>query len=208
MRAKDPYEVLGISRSASEKEIKEAYKRLVKQYHPDQYQDNPLSDIAEEKMGEINAAYDEIIEERRSGGYTYRAAGDTTGYSNGAIDYTAIRNMIAMGNVTAAERELDSVLPNDRSAEWFFLKGNIAYSRGWVNEAYNEFAEACRLDPYNAEYNAAFNRLNSQGSGYMPGRQSRYNSGNTANDTLNCLGDLCLLDCCCECMGGDLIPCC
>lgn len=201
MNAKDPYKVLGVSRNASEKEIKEAYKKLVKKYHPDQYSDNPLSDIAEEKMAEINAAYDEIIEERRSGSGGYS-------YSEGDVNYREIRRMISSGNITAAEQALDSVLPGARTAEWFFLKGNIAYSRGWVNEAYNEFSEACRLDPYNAEYTAAFNRLNNQGRGFMAGRTSRYNTGSQANDTMNCLADLCLLDCCCECMGGDLIPCC
>ena len=68
---KDPYQVLGISPNASEDDIKRAYKELVKKYHPDQYQDNPLSDVAEEKMAEINTAYDEIMQMRRSGGNSY-----------------------------------------------------------------------------------------------------------------------------------------
>ena len=65
MISKDPYKILGVSPTASDAEIKSAYKELVKKYHPDQYQDNPLADVAEEKMSEINAAYDQIMTSRR-----------------------------------------------------------------------------------------------------------------------------------------------
>ena len=67
MISKDPYKILGVSPTASDAEIKSAYKELVKKYHPDQYQDNPLADVAEEKMSEINAAYDQIMTSRRNG---------------------------------------------------------------------------------------------------------------------------------------------
>ena len=65
MISKDPYKILGVSPTDSDAEIKSAYKELVKKYHPDQYQDNPLADVAEEKMSEINAAYDQIMTSRR-----------------------------------------------------------------------------------------------------------------------------------------------
>ena len=54
---KDPYEVLGVPHGASEDEIKKAYRELARKYHPDNYANNPLADLAQEKMKEINEAY-------------------------------------------------------------------------------------------------------------------------------------------------------
>ena len=84
---KDPYEVLGVSRSASDEEIKRVYRDLARKYHPDNYADNPLADLAQEKMKDINEAYDAITRERAGGG-GYQARGGSgyqtrsTGYQN------------------------------------------------------------------------------------------------------------------------------
>lgn len=63
----NPYEVLGVSENASDEEIKKAYRELVKKYHPDKYVDNPLSDLASEKIKEINMAYDMITNKEQAG---------------------------------------------------------------------------------------------------------------------------------------------
>ena len=64
----DPYIVLGVKPDASDEEIKRAYRELARKYHPDNYQNNPLADLAEEKMKEINEAYDTITKMRSGGG--------------------------------------------------------------------------------------------------------------------------------------------
>ena len=69
----NPYEVLGVSENASDEEIKAAYRKLAKKYHPDNYADSPLADVAEQKMKEINEAYDTINQLRQKG----RGSGST-----------------------------------------------------------------------------------------------------------------------------------
>ena len=65
MAVTDPYKVLGVSPNASEEEVKSAYRQLVKKYHPDNYADSPLADLANEKMQEVNEAYDMVINRLR-----------------------------------------------------------------------------------------------------------------------------------------------
>ena len=57
---KDPYSVLGVPRTATDDEIKKAYRELARKYHPDNYVNSPLADVASEKMKEINEAYDTV----------------------------------------------------------------------------------------------------------------------------------------------------
>ena len=72
----DPYQVLGVSRNATEEEIKKAYKALSRKYHPDANINNPNKEQAEEKFKEIQQAYQQIMKERTSG-YSYGSSGSS-----------------------------------------------------------------------------------------------------------------------------------
>ena len=203
----DPYKVLGVSHSASDDEIKKAYRDLARKYHPDAYIDNPLADLAQEKMKQINEAYDMIQKERSGGGrssYTSSntSYSDNTGYG-GTGEYARVRQLIAMGNLDAAMSILSS--SSNRNAEWNFLMGSVNLRRGWYDEARKYFSVAVSMDPGNAEYRAALNRVSAGGNPYY-----RTTGANMAGGTspCDCCSSLICADCCCECMGADLISCC
>ena len=214
----DAYRVLGVSRDASDEEIKSAYKKLATKYHPDNYVNNPLEDLAAEKMKEINAAYDEIITDRRSAKHTGSAAGSGAGPTSSQRRYGAttqfgdVRKLIEQGRIVEAEEILDGVPVGSRSAEWYFLKGSIFYNRAWLEDALKYFQQAQSMDPGNPEYAAAIRQIQSQRGGAMYGNP--YGGGYNTNPNVGgcsacdvCNGLICA-DCCCECMGGDLIRCC
>lgn len=201
----DPYKVLNIDPSASDDEVKAAYRDLARKYHPDTYAQNPLADLAEEKMKEINEAYDQIMKQRSgssagSGQYQGGGYGSYNPGSSGSGVYARIRQYISMGNLVQAEQMLNSV--PEKNAEWYFLYGSLCYSKGWFDEAMRNFQTACSMDPGNMEYQRAMNTMQSRNVYRSPGR------GVGGMSTCDCCSSLICADCCCECMGGDLIPCC
>ena len=201
----DPYKILGVAPSASDDEVKKAYRELARKYHPDKYRDSDLADLASEKMKEINSAYEEIQKLRASGtghsGYSRSSgqsyAGNTS--SGGNPKYAEIRRLINSGNDALAEAELDRIAESDRGAEWYFLKGCVAIKRGFYIDAQRFFDIACSMDPYNNEYRAAQTRLRQRGGAYAEG----YNTTkvNTCSCCDVCAGLMCA-DCLCDCLSS------
>ena len=231
MAVTDPYKVLGVSPNASEEEVKSAYRQLVKKYHPDNYADSPLADLANEKMQEVNEAYDMVMNRLRAGGQNGSSqqnagyaggnpyGGQQAGYGyNGGYGYggqasgqqSDIRRLIQQNRLVEAEELLDGIPVKNRDGEWYFLKGTIFFQRGWLDDAMNHFSTACRLNPNNPEYRAAMNRMMWQQQGNMGSPNGSYRTSPDAAGmgACNCCSNLICADCCCQCMGGDLIPCC
>ena len=206
---KDPYKVLGVPRDATEAQIKDAYRSLAKKYHPDKYIDNPLADLAAEKMRDINEAYDYITKNKgASTNYTSNNnnTGDGFNASEGNSQFASIRKMINENRLEEADRALNS--STVRNAEWHFLMGVVKERMGWHDMAYQHIARAVQLDPYNTEYRNAFNAFNARRNAYT--RSSDDYGYGTPVGCCSC--DICstllCADCCCELMGGDLIRCC
>ena len=188
----DPYQILNIPPTATDEEVKRAYRDLARKYHPDNYHDNPLADLAQEKMKEINEAYDQIQKQRKassaasqSHSYGY-GSGNSYGNSAyggayGAGSLNQVRMAINRGDISLAERLLSGV--SDHNAEWNFLMGVVCSRRGWMDEAKRYMETAVQMDPNNPEYQNALSALT--GTGYRP---NGFRSVHTANfDDSACL---------------------
>ena len=210
----DPYKILGVPETATDAEVKKAYLNLARKYHPDNYHDNPLAELAQEKMKEINAAYEQITKERGSkgGGSSSSSAsgygGSYGGYGGYSGSYAGsssvlqqVRIAISTGDLTRAEALLANY--SDHNAEWNFLRGAVCYRRGWMDEAHRYYQTACQMDPGNAEYRRALEFMDHAG-------ETTYHPEGRTFGTDMCTANPCLTLCCAYtlCNGGGYYFCC
>lgn len=200
----DPYKVLGVSSNATDDQIKAAYRDLAKKYHPDNYVNNPLADLAQEKMQEINEAYDTIIAQRKSG---QSSSGYSSGYRGGQSQsqFADIRRLINMGRLAEAQELLDGVAVSARDAEWYFLRGTIYYNHGWLDDAMKFFGQAHSMNPQNQEYSAAYNQMLWQrqtGRSYRTGGAYQQRSSGSDCSCCDVCAALYCANCCMSCCDG------
>lgn len=164
---RDPYQVLGVSRDASEEEIKKAYRKLSRIYHPDANVNNPDKDKAEEKFKEIQQAYDQIMKERERGtrDYTFdgdRAANAGNGYGGYQGGYSG-----GYGN-SGGYGGFDDFFEEFFGGFGYGQRGYGGSGQGYGQNGYgqNGYGQNANSydsnDPYNAHMKAAANYINSR----------------------------------------------
>ena len=194
----DPYKVLGVSPNASDDEVKRAYRQLAKKYHPDA---NPGDRHAEQRMKEINAAYDAIINKKTTagqsayggygGGYgsygRYRSG--RAGYESGDNSYVeAALNYIAYRRYAEALNVLQNVPTSEKNARWYYAS---ALANAGMNNrvtAKQQAERAVSMDPTNPDYRDLLDRLNNPSATYS---RQRGTYSTSVNPTSICFG-LCL----------------
>lgn len=176
---RDPYEVLGVDRNASDDEIKTAYRKLAKKYHPDV---NPGDATAAEKMNEVNAAYDVIRngtvdqygQNGPYGGYQQYSGGyGSYGSYAGSSQYQAAIHYINNRQFQQALNVLESIPVNARDGEWFFLSANANYGLGNHITAVDHAERAVSMDPGNLQYILFLQQIK-QGSGSYQQQSTRF----------------------------------
>ena len=192
----DPYRILGVSRDASEDEIKRAYRKMAKKYHPDINKEPG----AEEKFIEIQNAYQQILDYKKHGGsqdfwnqnsfYQSQSSYQNGGYN----DYQQAVNYLNMGQFQAAYNILVNI--TDRDASWYYLFAYANYGMGNQIAALDAAEKACQMDPTNQQYRQLYAQIQ-QGRTRYRGMQSSYGGFMDA---------CCALMVCNMCCGGT--PCC
>ena len=210
----DPYSILGISRDASDDEVKKAYRKLSRKYHPDANIDNPNKEQAEEKFKQVQQAYEQIMKEReqgtRYGGNGYGGFGGFSGQADsGYQDEESIRRQAAANYIQSGHyREAMNVLQalQQRNGQWYYLSSMANMGLGNNVNALNDIKEAVRLEPDNAQYRMLQQQMESGGTWYQ---EMQNPFGGMPADGDNYCMKLCLANLACSlcCPGGGVFCC-
>jgi molecular chaperone DnaJ len=177
----DPYKVLGVSPDASDEEIKRAYRKLAKQYHPDL---NPGDQEAARRMQEINAAYEQIKNPQPQANYGGYGSYDPFGGQQQSQEnsyFRAAAQYIRFGRFREALNTLEST--PERNARWYYLSALAHNGLGNQVTALEHIRRAVSMEPDNYEYLSALNQIEHGGAAY------RQQAGNFRGFTMG--GDPC-----------------
>ncbi len=207
---KDPFVVLGLEKGATQSEVQDAYERLREEYRSRIHIEGDEGKKAAKKLAEIEDAYRDAMEQLSEG-------------SEVKDVYAHVAELLKKGDLDGAQSALDNV--SERDAEWHYYQSAVYHSKGWNYEAKAQLDMAINMDPDNQKYKDTLARMKRREEGGSAsgttsaagdttagsGQQRSYDAYDdytrrrTASD---CCTSLICADCCCECMGGDLIRCC
>ena len=214
----DPYKVLGLTRDASDEEIKKAYRALSRKYHPDANLNNPNKDKAEEMFKLVQQAYEQIIYEKEHpyarsddpfsgafGGFGSFTGGAGT-HSQSADDQETIRlnaavNYLRAGRYREALNALSSV--GRRDAAWYYYSAVANAGAGNNAMAMQHAQTAVQMEPSNMVYRQLLQSLQSGGTWYAQRRQTYGFPVQMNRSCANVAMTLCLVNMCC---GGGYMP--
>ncbi len=178
----DPYQVLGISRGASDEEIKKAYRALSRRYHPDANVNNPNKAEAEEKFKQVQQAYDQIMKEKQQGtgyggsgydGFGGFGGSSYGGYSGGQSGYReessklqAAANYIQNRCYKEALNVLNDIPFSERQGRWYYYSAMANRGVGNTATALEHIRRAVELEPSNIQYRQFQEHLEYGGTWY------------------------------------------
>lgn len=189
----DPYSVLGVSRDASMDEIKKAYRKLSRKYHPDANINNPNKEEAEEKFKQVQQAYDRIVREREQGASQSSWSGGFGGGYQTQDDQRSMEMRAAANYINAAHyQEALNVLNRmtERNGEWYYYHAIASAGAGNTANAMEDARRAVEMEPNNMQYQQLYHQLQSGGQWYQ-----NMGNGYGYERPGNGLGS-----CCCQCL--------
>ncbi len=147
---KDNYRLLQVDENASDEEIKSCYERLKEIYNEEKWKDGEEGNNAARMLERLDAAYNEIMEERR----------EKASNTSGASSFEAVSEAIRNGDIARAQQLLDDF--NERNAEWHYLQSVVFYKKNWMQESKKQLEIAIQMDGGNAKYREAYEKLKSR----------------------------------------------
>lgn len=214
----DPYQVLGLPSTATDEEVKKAYRKLSRKYHPDANINNPNKAQAEEKFKQIQSAYQMIMNKDKTSsayggnygqGNTYRQSGSYSSYGNtyssqgqsyhgretGNQYMQTAMLYIRMGQYQAALQALNEIGPALRDGQWYYLSSVSNAYLGNYATAVSHIQTAMEREPSNAIYAQFYQQLTSGGEEYM-NRGRNYGNPMSSMNTWCCT--ICAMNMCCN----------